>query len=175
MRWRCQFLSFLLSLVERTPKSVWNSGSSSINPLLNFYPCVYVCVCVCFSQSVSHSRTPLHRHSTVSCNTMLIVVALHVWTVRYCTALCGTVPVPVSELRPVEQNSLEAGKETPHILCNQEAHYLAHRSRPFHPVVSQFNTVHTLLHCFINLTIIIIVPSMLMVHYLQNLQWQNFV
>jgi hypothetical protein len=55
MRWWCRILSFLLSLVERTSKSVWNSGSSNSNPLLNFYPCVSVC----FSQSVSHSRTPL--------------------------------------------------------------------------------------------------------------------
>jgi hypothetical protein len=29
---RCRFLSFLLSLVQRTPKSVWNLGSSSSNP-----------------------------------------------------------------------------------------------------------------------------------------------
>jgi len=87
MRWRCQFLSFLLSLVERTPKSVWNSGSSSINPLLNFYPCIYVCVCVFLTKCESFKNPP-PQHSTVSCNTMLIVVALHVRTVRPCAALC---------------------------------------------------------------------------------------
>ena len=99
MRWRCQFLSFLLSLVERTPKSVWNSGSSSINPLLNFYPCVYVCVCVFLTKCESFKNPPPLPPSVA---TQCWLLLHFTWGQSGPARLCAC---SVSKHRPVEQNS----------------------------------------------------------------------
>jgi len=71
---------------ENTQVSV-KFGQQQYQPLIKFLP-LCLCVCMCVSHKVWVIQEPPPQHSTVSCNTMLIVVALHVRTVRPCAALC---------------------------------------------------------------------------------------
>ena len=112
---------------ENTQVSV-KFGQQQYQPLIKFLPlCLCVCMCVFLTKCESLKNPPpsLHpaldrqlQHSVDCCCTSRVDNQ----------ALYGTVPVPSSWRWPVEQNSLDAGKEAPGLLLKQKTHYLAHRS-----------------------------------------------
>ena len=118
-----------------------------------------MCVYVCFSQSVSHSRTPPPPITRPSVATQCWLLLHFTWGQSGFARLCAR-PVLYQSTDPWNR-TLEPGKETPPFM-EPESSLLCWQVPLFHPVVSQFNPLHTIISCFINVTIIIVLPSMVL-------------